>query len=508
MKLLNNHQMKLADEFTIAHEPIHSDKLMERAAKVCAAEIISIINKQDKLAILCGPGNNGGDGFAIAWMLKELGYFISVYEISNEHISADQLIHKLKYKDLNGIIISDFDENELSNCTVIIDALFGSGLSRPLDGKYLDIARLVNSSRKFVISIDSPSGFYCESPMPAGAYSIKANLTLTFHSPKLMFFFPESDQFLGEWMVLNIGIIEPQEATNSNHNFPFNYTLSDDLIQHIKPRPVHSHKGNYGHALIAGGSMGKMGAIVLALKACVTSGAGKTTAFIPASSLSIVQTAIPEAMALISDDDDCLGGTINTEWASAICFGPGAGTSTRTAQVLKLIIQQATVPLLIDADGLNILAENPTWLSFLSAETILTPHPGELDRLAGKASSSFERLQKAREMAVKFGVVIVLKGAYTAIVSSLGDVFFNSTGNPGMAKGGSGDVLSGMITAFLAQGYPPVNAAKLAVYLHGLAGDMATESFSELAVTPSNLVESIGKAYLVLTNQASLTSEN
>jgi len=507
MKLLNNHQMKLADEYTIAHEPIRSDKLMERAARICAAEIISVINKQDTVFILCGPGNNGGDGFAIAWMLKELGYSTTVYEVSNEYESADQLIQKSKYKELNGKILSTIDESELSTCSVIIDALLGSGLSRPLEGKYLDCAYLVNASGKFVISIDSPSGFYSESPMPVGASSIKANLTLTFHAPKLMFFFPESEQYVGEWMVLDIGIIASSQALNSIPNFPYYYTLSDDLISFIKRRPVHSHKGNFGHALIAGGSIGKMGAIVLALKSCVTSGAGKTTAFIPASSVSIVQTAIPEAMALISDDDDVLGGAINTEWASAICFGPGAGTSDRTAKVLKLIIQQSTVPLLIDADGLNILSENPTWLSFLPANTILSPHPGEMDRLAGKSSNSFERLQNAREMAIKYGVVIVLKGAYTAIVSPFGEVFFNSTGNPGMAKGGSGDVLSGIITAFLAQGFSAESAAKFAVYLHGLAGDMAAEYFSELSMTPSNTIEFIGKAYLALSNQASINSE-
>jgi ADP-dependent NAD(P)H-hydrate dehydratase / NAD(P)H-hydrate epimerase len=498
MKLLNNSQMRISDAYTCERLAIQSSMLMDRAAEACTNEILKRIDNSKSVCIICGPGDNGGDGFSIAIKLKHRGFNVSVIEIESDNCSENQSHYKSIYLSDNGSLVYFKSKTSIDNADIVVDAIFGSGLSRPVEGIYAELIHAINECKSFVISIDSPSGFLTENEMPPDYIAVKANWTLCFHCPKLMYFFKESVEYVGEWTVLDIGIITPNSEEFKSSEFPFYYTIDRDLNDELKRRSVFDHKGVFGNALIVAGSEGKMGAATLCVKACVKSGAGKTTAFIPASALSIMQISVPEAMCILSDEPTLLAGSINPEFADVVCFGPGAGQASETAMLLKLLIQQTSNPLLIDADGINILSENLTWLAFLPALTILTPHAIELDRLVGKSNTSFERFEKARALSQKFNLIIVLKGAYSAIILPNTNVYFNSTGNPGMAKGGSGDVLSGIITALLSQGLSPETACKLGVFIHGLAGDIAAESNSEIAMTPSDLIDELGSAFKLL----------
>ena len=494
MRVLSTSQLRQSDAFTIA-QGIASVDLMEQAAWACFEFIEDFINPDQEILILTGNGNNGGDGWAIARMLYQANYKTSVICTNNDALSNDAEINKQRFIEVGGTWRIYSSEDEFFSADIIIEALLGSGLSRPIEGKFLEIAKAVNNSRSLVFSVDSPSGFFTEQPMPEGAIAVEADFTLSFHSPRLMFFFPESQVFLGAWHVLDIGLQTPQTNEFSQDSIPYSYTLVHELKPIIKNRNAFSHKGNFGHALLIGGSRGKYGAMVLAGKACLKSGAGLTSLIVPSDAVNIMQSALPEAMCIASDASDIIQGNFNLEKASAIGFGPGAGTNEATAKTLKAIIQQGIAQLVIDADGLNILSENKTWLAFLPVGTILTPHPGEMDRLTEKADSTYNRLQNAKELSRKFSVIVVLKGAYTAVCFPSGEVHFNSTGNPGMAKGGSGDALTGIITALLAQGYSNSQAAILGVALHGLAGDIAASEFGEFSMLPSELIHCLGDAF-------------
>jgi hydroxyethylthiazole kinase-like uncharacterized protein yjeF len=369
-----------------------------------------------------------------------------------------------------------------------------------------DIAGIIQELNKlpnFKIAIDVPSGFFADAPMPYKAVALQANVTLCFHAPRLMYLFAESEKWVGEWQVLDIGLKVNELATSQAAVLgTYVYTLQNDLIAMLPYKSNFAHKGTNGHALLVGGSKGKMGSVVLAAKACLRSGTGLCSAYIPANANMILQTAVPEAMIFESESEWQVSGSFNAEHFSAIGFGPGAGKHEETAKLLKFLIQTVNGNLLIDADGLNIVAENPTWLSFLPNNTVLTPHPGELDRICGKANSGFERLENARNLSMKTGAVVVLKGAYTAVCSPSGAIYFNSTGNNGMAKGGSGDVLSGIITAILAQGLSALNAARLGVFVHGLAGDIAAEEFGKIAMNAGDIVKALPAAWIAIAGNA------
>lgn len=487
MKILSIDKIREADRYTIEHEPIDSVDLMERAAKKLFDWLYPRVNKESKIKIFCGMGNNGGDGLALARLLNEQDIVPEVFIVCySDKMSPDCEVNYHRLKDNTKVpmyaVYAAEGLPKIDPGSVVIDALFGSGLNRPLTGLAADIVQYLNQQPVIRIAIDIASGLYADMPTPEGAV-FRADYTLTFQTPKLAFLLADNDPFVGQCVVLDIHL-HPQfldEVTTSN------IMVTKEMMKGLlHPRTQYSHKGTYGHALLIAGSEGKIGAGLLGVKACLRTGVGLVSARIPMTSVELAM-AIPEAM--YSSETEPL------DSFTAIGIGPGLGQADDTANALKRLIVEAPVPMVMDADALNILAENKTWMSFLHPKTILTPHPKEFERLFGPTSNAFARLELQREMAMKFGIIIVLKGAHTTVAMPNGVIFFNTTGNPGMATAGSGDALTGIILSLLAQRYQPEEAACLGVYLHGLAGDLAAETMGQEAVIASDIIGHIGKAY-------------
>lgn len=491
MKILNVHQIREADAYTIANEPIASIDLMERASAQCARWIANKIDKHHTIHVFAGPGNNGGDGLAIARLLHNYGFTLKVYVLKlSKKVSADTQINLERLRQNAEVpVIEITGENsfpKLNANDYVIDALFGSGLSRPLYGLTEALVLHINKSGCQLIAIDIPSGLFADSNLSTIHKTvIKANDTLTFQQAKLAFLFPENEVYTGHWHVLNIGL---SQAFIASCDTTYNMLQHSSAQALLKKRTRFSHKGNYGHALLVAGSYGMMGAAVLAARAGLHSGVGLLTAHVPRLGCDILQTAVPEVMLSIDQSDILFSGVENTEKYNAIAVGPAIGTRPNTKKALKQLLQSGKVPMVLDADALNIVSEHNELLSNLNENTILTPHVKEFSRLAGASVTGEERLQLALEFAHNHKLVVVLKGAYTAVIHPQGSVSFNVTGNPGMATGGSGDVLTGVILALLAQGYSAFDAARLAVYLHGLAGDLAAENLSEEGVIASDII--------------------
>ena len=470
MKILSIEQVRQADQYTIEHELIRSIDLMERAAGQVFEWLMPRLKADNKVMVFCGTGNNGGDGLVVAQRLYEKGFEPKVFMVGNpDKMSLDCQDEVYLLQSGTGItptqIHSADDFPIFTKDEIIIDALFGSGLNRAITGVAGELIEYLNHQQAIRVSIDIASGLFADTPSPAGAI-FKPDYTLTFQVPKLAFLMPENDPYVGQLEILDIQLHPNFLLEVETNNFLVDKEMIQPIIHH---RPKYSHKGTYGHALLVAGSEGKTGAAILGAKSCLRTGVGLLSVKLPQSAWTPLQAALPEAMIHVDDKLDAF---------NAIGIGPGLGKSDEAQRTVRCLIQEAKVPLVMDADALNILAENKTWLSFLPAKTILTPHPKEFERLYGKTSTSFERLALQREMAMKYGIIIVLKGANTAVAMPNGAVFFNSTGNPGMATAGSGDVLTGMILSLLAQRYTPEEAAVLGVYLHGLAGDFAAKAHS------------------------------
>ncbi len=357
-----------------------------------------------------------------------------------------------------------------------------------------DLIAYLNQSKAIRVAIDIPSGLFADQPSALG-FIFKADYTLTFQFPKLAFLFPENDPYVGRFEVLDIGLHPRYCEEVETPNLLTTKVMVKPILHN---RTKYSHKGTYGHALLIAGSEGKTGAALLGAKACLRTGVGLLSVHLPKVAQLPLQTAIPEAMIDGDASDTCFTMFQHLDAFTAVGVGPGLGKADDTVRALKRLIQEVQVPLIMDADALNILSDNPTWLPFLPAKTILTPHPKEFERLIGKTSTSFERLEKQRELSVKNNLIVVLKGAHTSITFPNGTCFFNTTGNPGMATAGSGDVLTGIILSLLAQRYSPEEAAVLGVYLHGLAGDLAAEEIGQEALIASDITEHLGKAYSAL----------
>lgn len=498
MKILSSTQLREADTHTIKNEPIASIDLMERAAGECIKWLLKRYIDNTVFYIFCGTGNNGGDGLAIARRLNEVMHLkITVFIVRHsEKFSPDFEINYERLKKCVDIIIREIKSEkelpEISENCVVIDALLGSGLTKPVSGLLGETVNHINKSKAEIISIDIPTGLFSEDNTNNNGAIINADYTLTFQLPKLAFLFPENSDYVGEWEILHIGLSDEFIEQTST---PYHYITDENILPLLKKREKFSHKGNYGHALIIAGSKGKMGAAVMASKAGLRAGTGLVTAHIPACGYSVFQTSIPEAMCETNENETHISERIKTTNYNAVAVGCGIGTHADTARMLKVLIQETTVNTVFDADAINILSENKTWLPFLRGGSILTPHPKEFERLFGKTENSFERLQLQREMAKKHSIYIVLKGAHTSVAFPDGTVFFNSTGNPGMATGGSGDVLTGIICGLLAQGYKPHEACVLGIYLHGLAGDIAAEKFSEQGMIAGDIIDCLGEAW-------------
>ncbi len=503
MKILAAEKIREADAFTIKHEPIAPIDLMERAATSCFHEIKKIVPQKDKtIHIVAGPGNNGGDGLVIARLLAKEGYPVKTHiiwytEKASESFGTNlQRLQELTPNQIFQYYKEEILLPEIKKDEIVIDALFGNGLSRPATGISADCIKTVNESHAAIIAIDVPSGMYIDKSSKENQGNIiKADYTLTFAPPKLGFFVPENDIFIGKWKILDIGLMpEFIESTKSQYQ----YLSLLEAVQLLRERRKFSHKGTFGHSLILAGSKGKTGAAVLAARAALRSGAGLVSLHIPSESLNILQTSIPEAMVSIDETPDIISCLPDISKYSAIAIGPGIGTEKPTAEVVKRLIQESRIPIIFDADAINILAENPTWLKFLPANSIFSPHPGEFKRLVGNYDNDFERLEMQKSFCISNRCWMILKGAHSSICSPSGQIWFNDTGNPGMATGGSGDVLTGILAGLFAQGYNAMEVSLLGTCLHGLAGDLALENESEESLIAGDIVENLGKAFAEL----------
>ncbi len=502
LKILSVNQIREFDAYTIQHEPVKSIDLMERAAGECYKWLSKRVTGIRTFRIVCGMGNNGGDGLAIARMLCNDGHNIEIYYVRHApQASPDNSLNFKRASDLPGIVITEVFEDdpkiEIDNDDVVIDALLGSGLNKPVKGFLAEIIKQINESNAYVVSIDMPSGLLADElqSSPAKNSIVTADYTLTFQIPKLAFFIPENEKYTGEWKVLDIGL---HKDYLKNANSDYFLTRKKDCRDIIRPRSKFSHKGTFGHGLLIAGSLGKMGAAILASKATLRAGAGLVTAHIPVSGIDSMHASFPEAMVDPDHSETHFTEFPDLSIYNAIAVGPGLGLHAESQNALKLLIQEARFPLIIDADGLNILSLNKTWLSFLPPETILTPHPKEFERLTSKVDNHFNRLQILKAFCVRFRLYVILKGAYTAIGTPAGEIYFNPTGNPGMATGGTGDVLTGILLGLRASGYSPKDTCILGTWLHGKAGDIAVEEISQPSLIASNVIANLGKAFLKL----------
>jgi ADP-dependent NAD(P)H-hydrate dehydratase / NAD(P)H-hydrate epimerase len=499
LKVFSAAQIRDIDAYTIRHEPIGSLALMERAASECTRWIVNHIPKDRPIVVFAGPGNNGGDGLALTRQLLKIGYQVSVYILQTGKHSPDFISNRerLEAKGLQkvNLLCDSGDFPVLSGNALVVDALFGSGLTRPLEGLSAMLVEWINKANLEVLSIDIPSGLSPDGIPSPGDPVIRAARTLSFQFPKLAFFLEGNHEFTGNWDVLDIGL-HPDAIRDTVTP----YFLIEPTDVFIPPRDAFSHKGVFGHALLCAGSQGKMGAAILASKACLRTGVGLLTTATPVAGRDIIQVAVPEAMCFAQGlQTHCLESFPEVKGFNAVGVGPGIGQEEPVIKMFGHLIESCRdKPLLVDADGINILASHPEWMSILPSDTVITPHPGEFRRLAGDSANSIDGLLLAREFAREHRLVLVLKGAYTRVISPSGDCFFNPTGNPGMATAGSGDVLSGIILSLLAQGLKPLNAAISGVYLHGLSGDLATAEGSMESLIAGDLVTYLGAAFRVI----------
>ncbi len=498
MKIVSCEQIKEIDSYTIKHEPIASIDLMERASGQLFNWITGKFGISKHFVIFAGAGNNGGDGLALARLLANNGYKADVQFISvSDKISSDCRFNLERLENVTNVTINQLKDISQFPVTgsddVVIDAIFGSGLTRPVTGLQAEVIQMINKTDSLVISIDLPSGLFGEDNSNNLIENIiNADYTLTFQFPKLSFLFPGNARFVGEWIVLPIGLDENAILKTESS---YNLLTNSDVLPLLKERYKFDHKGTYGHGLLIAGSEGKMGAAVLGAGAALRSGIGLISCHIPSCGNLIMQSKVSEAMVVTDKSEKYISGIGSVEIFSAVGIGPGIGTNKETQLALESFLKECDKPLVLDADALNIISKNKKLLELLAHNTILTPHPKEFERLAGTTDNGFERLQKQIDFSGRYKCILVLKGANTTITTPSGDVFFNSTGNPGMATGGSGDVLTGIILSLLAQGYTPQNAAITGVYLHGLAGDIAAGEQCYESIIASDIIKCIGKAF-------------
>jgi NAD(P)H-hydrate epimerase len=480
--LLTAAQMKDVDQYTIQRQSITSLDLMERAAVAFVDTFTKkITDTQQRIVVICGQGNNGGDGLAIARLLFEKGYlnlrvFLTHF---SDRSTADyqQNLKRLAEK----IATGDVANLHLSADDIVIDAILGAGLNRPLSGGYEALAQRINQSQAYVVAVDVPTGFKSEGELGSVYNGVRADFCITFQQPKINFFFPERLQALKEFKVVDIGL---DEAYIKSLASPWKLIKEKAVRQILKQRLPFSHKGTYGHALMIAGDTETMGAALFCAGACLNTGAGLVSASVPQSGLTALNVRLPEAMFVHRDSVE----TSNLEKYQSAAIGPGLGVGEPQLQLLTHLIK-CKANLVIDADALNLIAENRTLLKILPKQSIITPHVKEFDRLFGAHNSWWHRVQSARLQAEKLQIIIVLKNQYSFICTPSGHVFINTTGNPAMAQGGMGDVLTGMITSFLAQGYTAEEASLIAVFVHGKVGD--TLASTRAVVGASNLVAEI-----------------
>lgn len=490
------------DSYTIENEPISSVDLMERAAGKCYEWLNENIRHNDGFKVVCGIGNNGGDGLVIARLLATSGKSVGVFIIGDTDsasedfkINLTRLSHHSEIKPVNIHSIQDLVIDEKD---IIIDAIFGTGLNRKLEGLASEIVRIINEKSNTVISIDMPSGLFADKHTDQGSDIMKASHTLSFQVPKLAFMMPENHSFVGDWHILDIGLKKDFPKLNSVRQL---MSEKKDISSLIEKRAKFSHKGNFGHALLICGSKGKAGAALMSADAALRSGLGLLTVHLPSDCIDIMQIALPEAMVDIDVDSEVFTAVNDLNAFSACGIGPGIGTDLRTVKAVIDLLEKLKIPVVLDADAINALSMTEGSLNIMKPSSILTPHIKEFDRLAGKSENDFERIEKQVEMSRKYQIYILLKGAYSSLSTPEGDIWFNSTGNPGMACGGSGDVLTGLLTGLLAQRKSAFHSALIGMFVHGLAGDIAEQKFGEIGMKATDIIYSIPEAFKILSSR-------
>ncbi|WP_299381363.1 NAD(P)H-hydrate dehydratase [uncultured Lacinutrix sp.] len=505
MKIFSKEQIYEGDKLTQEKQKISSTDLMERAGM----QIFNWIHTrmqgaQVPIHVFCGIGNNGGDGLVVARHLITHGYNVNTYIVNcSDKRSKDFLINYDRVKNVTKdwpTLLSceeDFSAITINEKDIIVDAVFGIGLNRPVDAWVKGLFNFFRATKAFTLSIDLPSGLATDKSVEDSEAVVNAGYTLSFQTPKLVFFLPETAKYTVQWEVLDIGI-DPE--------YLFTTVTEADLIGKnevlpiYKPREKYSHKGTFGHSLIIGGSYGKIGAVALASRSVLAVGAGKVTAYMPKCGYIPLQTAFPEAMVITDEDDEKITKITFDIEPTVIGIGVGLGTDTKTVAAMEAFLKSNKKPLVIDADGLNILAKKKALLKLLPELTILTPHPKELERLVGKWDNDFDKLKKTKAFAKKYKVIVVIKGANTITVFD-DKLYVNATGNPGLATAGTGDVLTGMLTGLISQGYDPLQATLFGVYLHGKSADILIEQLGYQSIIASNVIEGISLAYLDLFKQ-------
>lgn len=500
MKIFTSKQIHEWDAYTIEHEPVSSVDLMERAAEAITDALAEEVDTDVPVIVFAGPGNNGGDALAVARMLAERRYNVTAYLFNiRNHLSDDCYTNKMRLKDSKHLrnfveVTEEFDPPELTAETVVVDGLFGSGLNKPLGGGFASLVKYINASESKVISIDLPSGLMAEdNTYNIAANIVRADVTYTLQTKKLCMYFADCQQYLGDLRVLDIGL-SPTWAKDTHTQLSI--VERENILPMLKTRSHFAHKGSMGHALIVAGCYGMAGAAVLTAKSCLRSGIGKATVHIPARIYNIMQISVPEAIVQVDNEEHCFSEAVDVDAYNAVAIGPGLGQRDTTAIALISQIRRTQKPMVLDADALNILGSRKAWLQQLPQGVLLTPHPKEFDRLEGTdCGSDYERLMKARDMAQRLQIYILLKGHYSALCQPDGSVIFNSTGNGGMATAGSGDVLTGIIVGLMARGYTTAEAALVGMYLHGLAGDIAADGMGMESLIASDIINALPKAF-------------
>ena len=504
MKILSSAQLKELDKYTIIHEPIASIDLMERAARALTEAIVQRWDKSFDIVVFAGPGNNGGDALAVARMLSKREYRVEVFLFNTKGKLSEECQTNLnRLKTCGSIyfteISTQFDPPNLTEKHLVIDGLFGSGLNKPLNGGFASVVKYINSSKAQVVAIDIPSGLMGEdNTYNVRTNIIRADVTLSIQLPKLSFLFPENEDIVGEWELLDIQL---KQSFIDSVSSAYSILEESEVRSLIKPRKRFAHKGTFGHGLLIAGSYGMAGASILSAKACLKSGIGLLTVHVPIHNHDLLQVTVPEAIVHTDIQERYFAQPTHLNKYSALAIGPGLGREEDTALAMMEQIQGSNLPIVLDADAINILSTHRNWLSRLPKRCILTPHLGELERLIGKCLDTYERLIKVKELASYLQSYIIVKGAWTCIVTPEGNFHFNPTGNPGMATGGSGDVLTGILLGLLAQGYSREEACKLGVYIHGMAGDIAAEEKTEISMTANDIVEALPIAWKKITSK-------
>ncbi|MCP3961716.1 MAG: NAD(P)H-hydrate dehydratase [bacterium] len=509
MRILNADEMKEVDRWAIEELGIPSLVLMENASIGVADTIAESFPAAGSVVILCGPGNNGGDGLALARHLDARGYRLHTYLVIRGSRPRGDAAVQLEILERAGLPVEEVEADDdlgpvLAACAdsdLIVDALFGTGLTRPLADHFGELVAGLASMREKLLAVDLPSGLDASRAEAPGSHSLAA-VTVTFAAPKWAHVFAPAAEAVGEVVVTDLGIppFLVDEAPGDLH-----LLTGGELSAGLMRRVPASHKGDFGHALLVGGSPGKAGAVILAARAAVRGGAGLVTAAVPESILQTVDGGSLESMTvgLPADADGALGvGAVEVVTAAAagkraVAIGPGLGLATGTIEAVRTLVTELDLPLVLDADALNALAGQLSDLQGRTAPTVLTPHPGEMGRLLGISTAEVQadRVGAARAAAQRSGAVVVLKGHRTLIADAEAGVWVNPTGNPGMASGGSGDVLTGLVASLLAQEYEVLTAAQLAVYLHGLAADLAIEDIAPEALRAGDQIEALPRAF-------------